>query len=211
VALKLGVDRRAEAIAQLKFEVLRRFREIMIRSGELQIPVLFCLKLPLTPSAEVTSRQLQDLIEHRQRVGNPQERQVLTERTLVDAQRRIGQRKQRLYLRSKRKTIISMTIVKGLDSKMITGNKQFLLQAVPDRKRKHAVQLRYALGSVVLVEIQHNLSISPGAKHAALCFEVAAQRGLIIDFAVVSYCQPPIDRGHRHPPSRREVEYRQPS
>src|SRR5262249_44646010 len=157
------------------------------RSWIFKIPILNSLELSIAPSAVVTGRQLQDLVEHRQRIGNPKKSQIAIKRSSVESTRRIGQPKKSLHLGSKRKPIALIAVVDRLYSKVTPRKNKLLLPVIPNPKGEHAVQPANTIHAVLAIKIKDHFGVGSRTKHAAPCFKLASQRRLVIDLAVVGY------------------------
>src|SRR5208283_1694196 len=89
VAHHLLLDRRAEPCAnlirQVRFRAFEAVFRTMFRRRKRQVPVLLDLELTALPERAVACRKLANSLEHRQRIGHPEESQVLVERLQIHA------------------------------------------------------------------------------------------------------------------------------
>src|ERR1044072_7027481 len=94
----------------------------------------------ITIEAIMPCWQLQNTVEHRERVGDPQQSQVLVQRLKVYAARRVRQLQQSFYFRRESEARVLMAIIKRLDAEVIARNEKVFSLVIPNGKSEHAVQ-----------------------------------------------------------------------
>ena len=90
----------------------------------------------------------------------------------------------RLQFRAKDDAIAVGIVVKRLLADAVTRQQQTALVAVPDDNREHASQLREALFSILLIEMDDSFGIRPGCKPVSFGDEFLAKVSIVIDFAI---------------------------
>ena len=115
----------------------------------------------------------------------PEERKELIEALRVEFGIDQPRREDRFYLRREYERIADSGVVKRLQPDAVTSGKKGLLDIVPDRERKHSVQLVEALFTPSAKSFQQNLGVRCRRKPLALGFKLVANISVVIDLAVV--------------------------
>src|SRR3954454_800270 len=103
---------------------------------------------------------------------------------------------QRLQLRSKHELAAANTVVKRLDSYTIARQHQLAFVAIPNRHRKHAIQITKTVDPSPDILLQDDFCVRSRAKSVAISLKRGAQFNVVISFSVVDQRIPSIRRAH---------------
>jgi hypothetical protein len=101
-----------------------------------------------------------------------------------------------------------MEVIERLDTEVVAGEEQQRggRAEIADGESEHAVQTLHAIGAFLFVKAEEHLGVGVGGETVALAFEFPAQRGEVVDLAVVSDPEGAILVRHRHVAEGRQIE-----
>ena len=74
--------------------------------------------------------------------------------------------------------------VQRLDAEPVAGEEQRLRRGVPDGEREHAAQPSYAIGALVLVEMEDGLGVALSGELVSPCNQPTPELAIVVDLAV---------------------------
>ncbi|MCX5682226.1 MAG: hypothetical protein NT049_00875 [Planctomycetota bacterium] len=152
-----------------------------------------------------------DALEERPlRVVVAVEREVIVDRRVVGPTRHVGVLQDRLDFRSENQPSARVPIVQRLDAEAVAGQEEPPPRGVVDRKGEHAVEAVEALLAPLLVGMEDDLGVGPGAKRVAEMPQFLGQLDVIVNLAVEDDVERPVFVGHRLKARVREVDDREP-
>ncbi len=118
------------------------------------------------------------------------EGQVLVQRRRVERGIQISAPQQCRQARGKAQALGPVGQVQGLDAQSVPGQEQTAAVPFPDRQGEHAVQAFEHLLAPGMVGLEYHLGIAIGEELIAEDFQLAAQRGVVVDGPVEHQGQP---------------------
>src|SRR5690606_10956569 len=94
-----------------------------------------------------------------------------------------GELQQRLELGTENQSAIELSIEKRFDAQSIARHQQALLNGIPQRERKHPLQMIQAGVAILLIKMNDDFSVARGAEDMPPQRQVATNLPEIIDFA----------------------------
>lgn len=140
VAHQLTLDRRREPVAKLPDEVPLVGRVPGVGLWKREVPIPMQGQFPSTPDGIMRGRQFHHALEHRQRIGRPEEAEVERQRLLVQARLEPRHLEDGLGFGGEGEHAVADRIIKRLDTEVIARQHHLVAVAIPDGKRKHAVE-----------------------------------------------------------------------
>ncbi len=211
IAAQLGSDGGIKALAQFGHQGRFVVAELMAVGGKIQIPIFLDFQAALLEDRPVAGGQFQDAAKHRERIGHPQEREILLQSLRVDFSPHFGQQEDRLDFGGEGEAICIVQIVQRLDAEMVAGQEQVAAALVPDGKREHAVEPPHALGTKPVIELEDDLGIAVRGECIAVGLELFLQLGLVVDLAVVDDGDQAVGGAHGHVAGGRQIENGKPA
>src|SRR4029453_1360987 len=87
--------------------------------------------------------------------------------------------------------------IERLDPERITPDEQAAAACIPQRERKHAVEMPNEVVTVLLVEMEDRLAVGAGAESMPACCKCSAQFAVVVDFAIGDQPQRAVFVGER--------------
>ena len=152
--------------------------------------------------------KLEDAAEHGFGIWNPKKSQILMQRFEINLSLELRHLEQGFHFGSKRQLSAALRVVEGLHAKMIARQKQLgpAGAQIADREGEHALEAMNAIGTVLFVEVDHDLCIGIGSEVMAFTLQFAAEFGEVVDFAVVGDPDRAVLVAHRHVTVGRKIE-----
>ena len=142
-------------------------------------------------------RKPHDTGEHRRRRDRIATEEVLGDLRAVERGLYARDEEQRARVGSERKPTSGLQKIKGLLSKPIPSKEQALVRLVPDRKRKHAVEMDRQILAPLLVSVDEHLRVRATSEAVAQPGELIPQHRVVPDLAVVDDDDRPVLVLHR--------------
>ena len=156
---------------------------------EIERPVLFRFHRPPVEKERGGRRELFDVLEQRAVVRNEPERHVVPDRRQIQFRFNKPGGEDRLDFGSEEKNISVEIIEQRLLAHVITGEKQRFVARIPDRNAEHAPQVFRAVCAVFFVKMKSRFHVGVRLENVPARFEVAAQLGAVVDFAIAHQLQ----------------------
>ena len=181
VAHQLATDGRLKALAHAGRAVLERQRFIAVKAKG---PILPFLRMAGLGHDEVARGEQAHTVEQGAVTDDILKGEILQQRFRVHRRPVRQRREQPLDLRRKEQALSLLSQVERLDAITVAGQHEPAPGLVPQGKSKHAVEPLDEIGTFLLVEMHQHLGIAIRAEPMAARFEVPAQSGIVVDFAV---------------------------
>ena len=123
--------------------------------------------------------------------------------TVVRRQITVSASQERAYFGCENQSPILFLVIKRLNSKVISCEKELLPLVVPDCNREHAIESSYAIGAMALVQAKDGFGVAVRSKCTAVRYQFLAQFEVIVNFAVKHHSEPSILGPHGHMAGRR--------
>src|ERR1700722_10017258 len=158
-------------------------RGIGIRDGQVPVTLDFDLAMRVY-FHPVTGHQLADSSVEGFFAGKISESEVLGEDGTTEPCIDSGVRENRFNFRAEDQTFGAELIVERLDAQTIAREEDSLAASVPDGEGEHAAQVLNAVVAVFFVKMDDGFGVATGAVNMSARFELRAQVGVVVDFAV---------------------------
>ena len=111
-------------------------------------------------------------------------RQVVVERRWIDVARHPRHLQQTLQFAGKQQSVRLATIHERLLAQAVATQHKSPVPRVPDGDGEHPVEMREALETHVLVQVDDRLAVAVRAKHVSGSLQPTAERAEVVDLAV---------------------------
>jgi hypothetical protein len=159
-----------------------------VRRGGARVGVALELRPAVLEHEHVPGRQLAHVAEDRPRAVDGVEREERLERVEIDLAGGAREAAQRLELRREGEVAGRVAIVERLDAEAVAGEHEPAPRVVPQRDREHPAQALGEAHAVLLVQMHQHLCVGVrGAEGVAGRLELGAERGVVVDLAVLDH------------------------
>ena len=159
---------------------------------EAEIPVRLRSDLAALGDETPTGGKLANAPEQGARRLHEPQPEELRGRLQIGAAVHARERQQRFDLRSEREPLPSLDVVQRLHAGAVTRHQQSSALEVPQREREDAVEAGDALVVIVLVGVDDDFRVRPGAEAVALALQLIAELSVVVDLAVEHHGDRPV-------------------
>src|SRR5215210_2791615 len=133
----------------------------------------------------MSRRQLVNILEDAQRIGNVSKCEVRIQRFEIDFALYAGVLEDRLDLRTEHQRLSGRDcVIERLLSNAIASDVKFALLVVPNRKRKHSAQVIRARWAILFVSMNDRFGVGVGLEHVTAFLELVSKFVEAVDLSV---------------------------